>query len=36
MGSIPGWGTEITHAAWYGKRKREREKIKERKRKMCS
>ena len=25
VGSIPGWGTEIPHAACYGKRKRERE-----------
>lgn len=29
VGSVPGWGTEIPHAAWYGERKREREKIKE-------
>ena len=29
MGSVPRWRTEIPHAAWYGERKREREKIKE-------
>ena len=28
MGSIPGWGTKMLHAAWHNKKKKKKEKKK--------